>query len=150
MNDIASKIESYTEGRVKVEQYFSGELVPSGELFDSAGKDVIQMVYCTPAYLAGKLPGLADVESGIPLAWRSALELFDGFWNYGLLELCTEEYAKQDVHYYTPLYATHVGLFSKVPIYTLDDLKGLKIRSVGAQSRLLEKMGGSVTYLPGP
>lgn len=151
MDYIASTIEKYTEGRIKIEQYYQGELVPPGELFDAAGKGIVQLVFCTPAYLAGKMPGLADVESGLPRGFRSMLEMMDCFWNYGLTALCQQEYAKFNVRFYTPVNANSgVGLWSKVPVNTVKDLKGLKIRSVGAQGKLLEKMGASVVYLPGP
>ena len=65
-------------------------------------------------------------------------------------ELAEALYAKYDVH---PLLCGLIGPetagWFRTPIDSLDDLEGLKIRFAGLGGKVIERLGASVTMLPG-
>jgi TRAP-type mannitol/chloroaromatic compound transport system substrate-binding protein len=66
------------------------------------------------------------------------------------MELARELYGKHDVYYVGPALVGAEPIMSKVPIRSLEDLKGIKIRTAGGlTSTLFTKLGASPVKLPG-
>ena len=72
------------------------------------------------------------------------------FWDYGMADLLTEEYAKYNIHYLTPQPYGEIGLVSKEKVETVDDLNGLKISTFGPWLDIVNDLGAVGTYIPGP
>nr|MDA3791578.1 TRAP transporter substrate-binding protein DctP [Desulfobacula sp.] len=56
---------------------------------------------------------------------------------------------KHGVRFIAPLGVGSMGLISKVPVSTIDDLKGLKIRAVGMEAKIVAALGGSTVAISG-
>jgi TRAP-type mannitol/chloroaromatic compound transport system substrate-binding protein len=143
-------IEKNTGGRIKITQYSAGSIVSAKRLLDAVSTGILDMAISTGAWHMGTIPAGA-VENGLPFSFRNGWEMAEVLWDYGLADLMREEYGKHGA-YYLNVYTTGTpwGLSTKKQIRTLDELKGLKIRSAGAYLLLLKKLGASPVPLPMP
>jgi TRAP-type mannitol/chloroaromatic compound transport system substrate-binding protein len=99
-------------------------------------------------YDQGKIPAtplIAAVPFGME-PWE-----FNAWWYYGGGQQLGEElYAPVNIH---PILCGIIGPetagWFKFEIKSLDDIKGLKIRFAGLGGKVLEKLGASVTMIPG-
>lgn len=140
-------VEQMSGGRIQVQLFDAGEVVPPNQIFEAVSKGVLDFGLNTPAWQKGKYPA-GDLFYTLP---GGVLEFNDLIiWMYGEdgLKLEQEMYGNQVVVF--PLGLTPPEeIWSKKPIKTLDDFKGLKIRTSGLGTELFEKLGASVVTLPG-
>ncbi len=133
----AKEIESRTNGRVKITLYPGGSLTKSDQCYEGVINGVSDIGMSCFAYTRGRFPLLEvlDLPLGYPngkVASRVAMEIVKKFQPEEL----------KDVHL---LYVHAHGpgiLASKKPVRVLEDLKGLKVRSTGLCSKIVEKLGG--------
>lgn len=146
----ASEVEKRTGGQVKVECFWSGSLVGAYEQLSSVKRGVIQITN----YLSGYHPDVAPV---LILAWlpfvstgniKAALAANDEWirTNSSIME----ELKKNNVKYLFPYNMTHLYLWSKVPIESLDKLKGLRLRAWGLFIPFFKELGCGMVSLPVP
>jgi TRAP-type C4-dicarboxylate transport system substrate-binding protein len=69
-------------------------------------------------------------------------------WHRGFVNVLREGYAKQSV-YHIPWETYPVGLMTKKPVKTADDLKKMKIRAHSTMADLLGRVGASAVFIPG-
>lgn len=146
---LADKIEVMSGGRLKIQVFAGGELVPPLQVFDavSQGK-VVQCGSTAPYYYAGKVPEsqfYSDYPFGMPhrgkLAW-----LNEG----GGMELFREIYKPYNLHPIMMLSTgTQMGGWFRKEINSLADLKGLKMRIPGLAGKVMARAGVNVVNLPG-
>jgi TRAP-type C4-dicarboxylate transport system substrate-binding protein len=146
----ANEVEKRTQGRVKIERYWAGSLVKPLEQLDAVKSGIIEITY----YMSGYHPDIA------PLL---VMTLFP-FVNTGNLkvnlaavdELCREnqnlaaEFKKNNVKYLYPFNSTKQYMWSKVPIQSLDDLKGLRLRTMGPFLTLFKELGSGLVNVAMP
>lgn len=145
---VAGALERASKGRVKMEVFEPGKLVPPFSITDSVGEGKIQAGYTWIGYDQGKIPS-APLFSAVPFGmepWEYA-----AWWYEGEGEaLAQEVYAPHDVQ---PILCGLIGPetagWFRAEINTLADFKGLKIRFAGLGGQVLQKLGASVTMLPG-
>ncbi len=147
--DFCNKIKIMTKGRLVIEPYPAGAIVPTNETLTALQNDVLQAIHVWPGYASGKNPAFAALCDLI-FAYEHPWEL-DAFMHYkGGLEMLRE--------LYKPFNAYTVGVMfwgveswpSKKPIRNMADLKGLKIREPqGMEAEFMAKAGASVVVLPG-
>jgi len=147
------RVEEASAGRLKITAYPAGSLVGTMQLFDAVSKGAIDICQQWGAYLGGKDPAFI-LESVAPLGWQTPMQALGWIYNGGGLELERELYSKYNVHYVGPLVGNHNapwgGLFLKdKAVHKISDLKGLKLRSSGADAKLLSKVGVATVSLPG-
>ena len=137
-----------SDGRLDITYYPAGTLVPTMEMLDSVAAGVIEFGMGAPSYWAGQEPAL-NLFWSYPFGVGS-LELDSVmYWDRGWMDLAREAYANLGVYGLgiQPI-CSYGDLFSKVPIYNVEDMEGLKIRTFGVYSHVVEAMGGSVTVVP--
>jgi TRAP-type mannitol/chloroaromatic compound transport system substrate-binding protein len=144
---IAERIRTLSGGRVDIAVHAAGELVPAFEVLDAVGGSVAEMGHTASFYWQGKQPaaayyttvpfGLTPIEH---VAWVDA---------GGGQSLWDELYAPFGVK---PFMGGNTGVcmggwFRREP-KGLDDLKGLKIRSLGLGGEVYRRLGATPQTTP--
>ncbi len=143
----AQLVESMSDARLKVRVYAAGELVPALEVFDAVSRGAAEMGHSAPYYWKGKIPA-AQFFCALPFG-PNAQEMNAWLHRGGGLELWEEVYAPFGV---LPMAcgATGVqgaGWYNK-EIKSIDDLKGLKMRTPGLGGEVLSRFGTTVVNMP--
>lgn len=146
---LAENLDKMTGGRLKIQVFAGGELVPPLEVFEvvSQGR-VVQCGSTAPYYYAGKVPEAqfySDLPFGMPHRGKMA-------WLYtgGGMELFREIYKPYNLYPIMMLSTgTQMGGWFRKEINSLEDLKGLKMRIPGLAGKVMAKAGVNVVNLPG-
>ena len=143
----AQLVNEMSGGRLKVKVYAAGELVPTLEVFDAVSRGTAEMGHGAPYYWKGKVPA-AQFFCALPFG-PNAQEMNAWLHRGGGMQLWEEVYKPFGV---LPMAcgATGVqtaGWFNK-EINSVDDFKGLKMRTPGLGGEVLTKMGGTVVNMP--
>jgi len=146
----ASEVERRTGGRVKFEIFWGGSLIGAYEQLDAVMTGLIQVT----AYSSGYHPDIAPLPlMGLfPLMNRGTLKettAASDEW-YRTNPAVGTEFKKNNVAFMYTFNRPNQFLWSKVPIKTLDDLKGLRVRSFGPFLSLFKELGCSLVRLPSP
>src|SRR5687767_1275333 len=150
-NDFAKKVNDMAGGRLKIEVLPSGAVVGAFQVLEAVNKGTLDGGHGVVVYHYGKNTALALWGSGpafgmdpnMLLAWHS----------YGGGKALLEEIYKainMDVvsYLYGPMPTQPLGWFKK-PVARVEDMKGLKFRTVGLSVDIFSAMGTSVNPLPG-
>lgn len=136
---ILDKVAKASNGRLKMEYYYSGSLLPAKAVLDGMKDKVADIGTVPPAYMPGKLPLLT-------VATLPATSKFYFSAAMSMSELSKTPEAKAElgqwgVRYLSFLQTSSYGVFSRKEIRTIADMKGLKFRTIGAQAPLLKALG---------
>jgi TRAP-type mannitol/chloroaromatic compound transport system substrate-binding protein len=144
----AKRVGEMSGGRLQIQVFAGGELVPPLGCFDAVSAGTVQAASSAAYYWAGKTPAcqwFCAVPFGMNAQGMSAWQLYgDG------LKLWEETYAPFNI-IPRPGGSTGVqmgGWFNK-KINTLADYKGLKMRIPGLGGKVVAKAGGTVVLTPG-
>jgi TRAP-type mannitol/chloroaromatic compound transport system substrate-binding protein len=147
---VADRLQTASGGSLKMKVYEPGKLVAPFEILDSVSKGKINAGYSTAGYWAGKIPA-SPIFSAVPFG-PEAGEYLAWLWYGNGMKLYQEMY---DSHGYNVkviilgvIAPETSGWFTK-PINSVDDLKGLKMRFFGLGGQAMQKLGASVSLLPG-
>ena len=148
VTQLAKDIEMMSHGRLQVQTFAGGELVPPLQTFDAVSQGTVEMGHGAAYYWAGKVPA-AQFMSAVPFGMTSKGM---NAWLYfgGGLELWRELYEPFNL---IPFPAGNSGVqmggwFNK-KIETVADLNGLKMRIPGLGGKVLAKAGGTPILLAG-
>jgi TRAP-type mannitol/chloroaromatic compound transport system substrate-binding protein len=149
--DYAKKVNDMTGGDLKIEVLPAGAVVPAFGLLEAVSKGTLDGGHGVLVYHYGKQTALAlwgsgpgyGMDANMLLAWHK----------YGggkeLLEKLYASIGANVVSFpYGPMPTQPLGWFKK-PITKVDDLKGLKYRTVGISIDVFQAMGAAVNALPG-
>jgi len=143
----ADRIGAMSGGRLEVELFAAGELVPAFEALDAVQRGVAEMSHSASFFWLGKsaalnyfgsIPfGLTKTEiegwlqfgDGAPL-WRETMEPFDA------------------LPFYAGSSGTSAGGWFRKEIAGLDDLRGLKIRIAGLGAEVMRRLGATPVLTP--
>lgn len=138
-----SEIEKRTNGKVKITYHGGGSLTPPPGVYNALRKGVADMGTVLPAYTPGQFPLLTIAE--YPHWWHLAV-IGSKIVNEACENLKPKELDGVKVLY---LYTTApLGLGSMRPVNSLDDLKGLKVRSTGISASLMRDLGATPVSMP--
>jgi TRAP-type mannitol/chloroaromatic compound transport system substrate-binding protein len=145
---LAQQIDEMSNGRIKIQVFAAGELIPAFEGFDAASQGTIEMNHGCSYYWAGKHPAsqyFTTVPFGMSFQGQTA-------WYYhgGGLELWNELYDQFNL-VAMPCGNSGVQMtgWFREPIGSLDDFNGLKMRIPGLAGKVYSALGVSVVLLPG-
>ena len=149
--DFATKVNDMTGGEMKIEVLPAGAVVPAFGLLDAVSKGTLDGGHGVVVYHYGKNAALALWGSGPSFGMDANMLL--SWHKYGggaalLDELYKTVNANVKSYVYGPMPSQPLGWFKK-PIAKVEDLKGLKYRTVGISIDMFTAMGVSVNALPG-
>ncbi len=140
-------VEEMSGGRMKITLHDAGEIVPPTKIYDAVKDGMLDFGLNTPAWQKGKYPA-GDLFYTLPGGVLEFNDLICWLYGGGGKELEQEMYGDELIVF--PLGLTPPEeVWTKKPVKTLEDLKGMKIRSAGLSMELWEKLGCSVVLLPG-
>jgi len=146
--DLARRIEAMSGGRLKIQVYGAGELIPALEGFDAVRAGTVEMNHANSYFWTGKTFA-AQYFTAVPFGLN-----FQGMngWLYdgGGMALWQEVYAPFGMVAF-PCGNTGVqmtGWFKK-EIKSVADFKGLKMRIPGLAGKVYAALGVDVKLLPG-
>jgi len=143
-------VEAASDGSIEVKYFDPGKLVPPFEIHDAVSSGKIEAGYTAPVYLAGKLPS-TELFTYIPFGVDAPAYL-GWFYSGNGLKLYQEAYDnagyKLKAFVFTMLAPETAGWFRKA-IDKPEDLKGLSIRYPGLPGKVLQKLGASISMVPG-
>ena len=145
---LARTIGEMSGGRLQVQVYGAGELVPAFEVFDAVSQGAAQMGHSVSYYWQGKNPAF-HFFSALPFG-MTANEMNSWLYKGGGMELWEEAYAPFDI---VPLVAgnsmVQMGGWFKREIHRLEDLQGLRMRIPGLGGEVLRRVGVTPVVLSG-
>ena len=149
--DFAKKVNDMASGRLKIEVLPAGAVVPAFQLLEAVGKGTLDGGHGVVAYHYGKNSALALWGSGPAFGMDPNMVL--AWHNYGGGKALLDEIYQSlnlDVasYLYGPMPSQPLGWFKK-PVSKVEDMKGLKFRTVGLAVDVFTDMGVAVNPLPG-
>ena len=144
----AQWVKEMSNGRMEIEVYGSGELVPGLQAFDTVRSGGAEIGSGAAYYWAGKAPA-AQFFASVPFG-MNAQQLNAWILCGGGIQLWEELYAEFNL---VPMLGGNTGVqmggwFNK-EINSLADLKGLKMRIPGLGGKVLNKAGGTAVLSAG-
>ncbi len=151
LTEMAERVYIASGGRLDIEVFGAGEIVPAYEIHYAVRDGVADLGWGSPAMWR---PYIGDVGfllsgSGVP-GGPHPLEWMAWFYAGGGAEIVREIVADWG-HVISPVYAqAEIFAHAHKPITSLEDFEGLKFRTWGLWATLLaEKLGVAVVTLPG-
>lgn len=147
---VAENLTTASGGSIEVRVFEPGELVPAFDILQSVSDGKVQAGYTWIGYDQGKVPAVplfAAVPFGLKPWSYTAWYYFGG--GHDMLQ---EVYANKgfDVHaQLCGIIGPETAGWYAENIDSLDDYEGLKIRFAGLGGKVLERLGASVTMMPG-
>ena len=144
-----NRVEELSGGRVKFESYWSQSLVPARELLDALNTGVSDVSFLIPGYFPSKLPLLTVAT--LPTTYSETFTF--GMATHDLVletPAISDQMAKWGAVYLTSAPFPPFYLLSKTSIDSVDDLKGMKVRTFGGMASIMKGFGATVVSLPTP
>ncbi|MCJ7679833.1 MAG: TRAP transporter substrate-binding protein DctP [Candidatus Aminicenantes bacterium] len=144
---VAERIKERTNGRLIIEPYPAGALVPGKENFNAVKRGMVPIAITSSAYDMAQVP-LLNVASGLPLNFGEVWEAAYFHQWLGFEKMLKDEFAKHGLLFFTDkVYPTELSL--KKPVRKFEDFKGLKLRSSGILQKFLTSIGAAASQIPG-
>jgi TRAP-type mannitol/chloroaromatic compound transport system substrate-binding protein len=144
--DLCKRIDEMSGGRLKIQFYGAGELIPANAGFDAVSSGTVEMNYANSYFWTGKTFAgqyFCAVPFGLNFVGLNGW-MYDG----GGLELWREIYDKYNL---VPFLAGNTGVqmtgWFRKPIEKPEDLRGLKMRIPGLAGRVYSELGVSAQLL---
>ena len=145
---LAERIGELSDGRLQVDVFAAGELLPALEVFDSVSRGTMQMAHSSPTYWRGALPA-APFFSSVPFGMLA--DEHNAWLDHGGgLDLWREVYGTRGI---VPFVAGNTGAqmggwFNR-EIASVADLAGLKMRISGLGAEVIQRAGATPVILAG-
>ncbi|MDX1711337.1 MAG: TRAP transporter substrate-binding protein DctP [Rhodovibrionaceae bacterium] len=145
----AERVAAMSNGRIEIEVFPSGTLGPGLKVSETVKNGVADMGHTWVGYdwgidptavLFGGYAGSFDTERMLHWLYRAGGKELHAQWREEKFDLVS-----------MPLFirTSEVFLHSRKPVRTLEDLKGLKLRTAGAWLAISESMGAAPVTMPG-
>ncbi len=144
----ADSVRLASAGRLDIKPFSAGELVPAMQSFDAVSKGSAQVGHDWPGYWKGKNEAFVAFAS-VPFGLDA-----EGYniWLYekGGIEMMQDIYGKYNL-FALPggQCGQEMGLFSNKRATKMQDFKGMRLRTPGWYMDIMNKLGASVSPLPG-
>jgi TRAP-type mannitol/chloroaromatic compound transport system substrate-binding protein len=150
--DYARRVEEMAGGRLKIDYLVSGAVVAYNRVQDAVHDGVLDAAHTVPVYWYGKNKAASLFGSG-PINGCNAEQTL-GWIYYGGGQALYEELVQQILglnivgFFALPMPTQPLGWFNE-KITSMNQMKGLKYRTVGLAADLFQEMGVQVTQLGG-
>ena len=139
----AKEVEKRTSGKVKVQTFPGGTLLPAKNIFDGVISGMADIGNFAMSYQPGRFPisEAVDLPVGFANARVASLVLYDLIEKYNAKEF-------EKVKLLTLFTCPPANLMTSKPVKALKDLKGMEIRVSGTSVDVLKNLGGSPIAMP--
>ncbi len=147
--DFCTRVGEITGGRLIIEPLPVGTIVAYNETLDAVAAGILDAQHGGSGYFAGKDPAFAilgDLNGG----YEDVRQLQMWFEYGGGKELARELFAQYGLYYVGGVSWGAESIPSKLPIRSITDFKGVKIRAPeGMSQEIFELIGASPVNIPG-
>ncbi len=146
--DFCSKVAEMSAGRLNIQHFAAGELIPALEGFNAVAGGMVEMNAANAYFWAGKIPA-AQYFTTVPFGLNTQ-GMMAWLYHGGGLELWHELYEPYGLVAF-PMGNTGVQMtgWFRNPIESVADLNGLKMRIPGLAGKVYSELGVTVRLLPG-
>jgi len=137
------EVEKRTNGKVAVQTFPGGTLLPAKNIFDGVMSGSADIGNFAMSYQPGRFPisEAIDLPLGFPSAKAASLALYDLIDKYKAKEF-------EKVKILTLFTCPPANIMTKTPVKTLADLKGMELRCAGTASEIIKLLGGIPVAMP--
>jgi len=145
----ADSVRACSGGRLDIKVFQTGAIVPAMEIFDAVSKGTLDAGHSWPGYWKGKNEAFVAFAS-VPFGLDA-----EGYniWYYerGGDKMLQDLYGRFGmVGFFCGNSGQELGIHSKKKATKMEELKGMKVRTVGWYQDILNQLGVNVSPLPGP
>lgn len=142
-------VKEMSDGRIEITLHPGGSLFPVKDTLDNVSAGAVEMGMVGGANYGGKDPTFTAVSflTGSSITNQDDEAIY--IWTTDYVDIVSELYAKYGVKYLAPGYIPSEQFQSTVPIKSVDDFEGLKIRASGSSELLFKELGAATTYIGG-
>ena len=136
----AKYVSESTGGKFNVRLFPAGEIVPALQVLDAVQKNTVEMGHSSGYYYYGKDPSLI-FDTAVPFG-LNARQMNAWMWEGDGMKLMRDLYKDFSiVNFPIGNTGTQMGGWYRKEIKTVEDLKGLKMRTAGFAGEVLSRMG---------
>jgi TRAP-type mannitol/chloroaromatic compound transport system substrate-binding protein len=151
--EYVDRVHEMSGGRLQIDLLPAGAVVGAFQLLDAVNDGILDAAHDVPVYWYGKHKAASLFGTG-PVWGGDATNMLSWFYQGGGKEFyreLTQDILGLDVvgFFGFPMPAQPFGWFKEADVTTLEDIQGLKYRTVGLAADLLQEMGMAVAQLPG-
>jgi len=141
------EVTKRTGGRVEFEMFLGASLVQDQDVLTAVGEGLVDMAKIFTVSYPGELPlfNIANMPFTNPSPYVMIKTMHDMYSEYPAFD---EEMKRLNVQVLGIFATGGTGLISKTPIETLEDLKGLKVRTRGVQAQAFTAIGANAVAVP--
>lgn len=147
---VAKKLDTMTDGNIQIRVSEPGKLVPPFDIMPAVSEGKVAAGYTWIGYDQGRVPAV-PLFAAVPFGMKPWA--FTAWYHFkGGHEMLQEVYANAGFNVHAELcgiIGPETAGWYREPITSLEDYDGLKIRFAGLGGKVLEKLGASVTMIPG-
>lgn len=144
---MAAELAEATNGEVEITVLPGGAVVGASETIEAIQNGLLDGQYTAPSYFAGFDPALGVLGDTLA-AYPDSATRDRWFTEGGGLDLARALYDQYDLHFICPIYWPPEQIPSTVPIQTVSDFEGLRMRAPGGlASDLLSRAGASLVTM---
>jgi TRAP-type C4-dicarboxylate transport system substrate-binding protein len=149
---LTNQVKERSNGRLNIEWFFSDELIPMDEHATAVRQGTVEASFHNFAFDSGVLPEL-NVINDMPGTFRTADDAYTFFfseqWNF--VKEIADDYNSVGEKFvcFSGAVGKRRDLYSKKPINSLADLKGMKIMTTGMTAAQLTKAGAETMSMLG-
>lgn len=135
----ARDVEKATNGRVKITSYPGETLLKANDIYDGVVKGVSDIGISCFSYTKGRFP-VCEVFELPGITYNTSKAASKTAWDI-LQEVKPKEI--QDTHLLMVLTTGPGDLYTKTPVRTVEDIKGMEIRATGMSAKTLAALGAT-------
>lgn len=147
--DFAKRANVATKGRLEITTHPVGAVVGYKEMIDAVKTNILQGYYSSPTFQSGKEPAFSAINN-LPNCFENVMQSDTWMYQRGGLDFLRKAHSKFGTYPIGTVFYGREVLPSKVPLRSLADFKGKKIRAPeGTVANLFRAMGASTVSMPG-
>jgi len=147
--DWCATIVEKTGGELAFQPFGAGDVVGDFQLADAVKNGVLEAINPFTIYYQGIIPA-ATFMTSYPLGPRNPHEWDVFYYSLGGIDIARELFAAQGLQFVGPVHHGPNIIHSKVPIRSIDDFAGRKMRVPGGMvAEVFSEIGAETTVLPG-
>jgi TRAP-type C4-dicarboxylate transport system substrate-binding protein len=136
---LVREVEKRSKGRLKVEYYWAGSLIPAKKTVDGLKSGIADLAFVNSDYAPGKLP-LCTVGS-LPVISHDYYTSSMALRELMKMPALKKELDANNIMYLGQVTNISLGFWTKQPVHSIADLKGKKIVIDGDRARVMKDLG---------